>query len=449
MLSYHSFSRSSVPAIFTAAVLLFCDLAGAQFIQRNIGGVRIDAHGVVASVDARATGTKMPGESRDGVLVPRAFRDSADRRVISLRALQDEVGRAAAEQRTLSVEVKYLGGLMAIEQIVVDPSSRDILLIGPAEAWTRDPTGEIVASESLLPVIHLDDLVTALRSAASSRQTGITCSIDPTPQGRDALQRYLSQVKRFDPRVVRGVEEALGSQVVTVTGVPQDSRFASVLAAADFQMKRYAMNLAPAPIDGLPGFLDLIRSRGSTPKDLMPRWWLAVDYEPPECSSDRLVWTMGRSNMRVLTENEVLSAQGTVEGTGKSHPAALAFSKNMTERFSALEQADPVFAQLHRLVDLAMLAAIVDHHDLINLAGGGFDLLMDPTGSWKTESWNAPRSLASQASFVRVRNQVVITASGGVEIQPWDKAAMAQVVDGLSADVPSSGDHSLASWCWQ
>jgi hypothetical protein len=41
------------------------------------------------------------------------------------------------------------------------------------------------------------------------------------------------------------------------TGVPTDSRFAQVLVAADYRMKRIGMNFEKAPVRGLPSYLEM------------------------------------------------------------------------------------------------------------------------------------------------------------------------------------------------
>ena len=55
------------------------------------------------------------------------------------------------------------------------------------------------------------------------------------------------------------MEEAVGPQTITVTGVPATSHFARVIVAADFRMKRLAMNFEPAPVDGMPSFLTMLK----------------------------------------------------------------------------------------------------------------------------------------------------------------------------------------------
>ena len=45
------------------------------------------------------------------------------------------------------------------------------------------------------------------------------------------------------------------SFTISITGVPASSHFARVMVAADFRMKRLAMNFQPAPMDNMPSFL--------------------------------------------------------------------------------------------------------------------------------------------------------------------------------------------------
>ena len=67
------------------------------------------------------------------------------------------------------------------------------------------------------------------------------------------------------------MQESLGMQKVTLNGAPSDSHFARVLVAADYHMKRIAMNLDPSPVKGLPGFLDMMKVTNTKLDDMMPR----------------------------------------------------------------------------------------------------------------------------------------------------------------------------------
>src|SRR6185295_18149601 len=107
----------------------------------------------------------------------------------------------------------------------------------------------------------------------------------------------------FGHAVVAGMEEALGQQKITLTGVPAESHFARVLVAADFQMKRLAMHLEPAPIAELPSFLDLMKSKRVKLTNMMPRWWLACNYEPLAKSEDGLSWEIRGPDVKAMTED--------------------------------------------------------------------------------------------------------------------------------------------------
>ena len=154
-------------------------------------------------------------------------------------------------------------GLQRVKYVLVYPEQQDIVLAGPAEGWRVDSLGSVVGATSGRPVLTLDDLMVALRVAESSNRSGISCSIDPTPEGLQRMQQLRRHsVQQQGPQVAgRQMEEAVGPQTITVTGVPATSHFARVIVAADFRMKRLAMDFEPAPVDGMPSFLDMVKSR--------------------------------------------------------------------------------------------------------------------------------------------------------------------------------------------
>jgi hypothetical protein len=287
-----------------------------------------------------------------------------------------------------------------------------------------------------------------LRSTEAARNEGITCSIDPTPEGRQRLQAMLSRQKQFRPGMTKAVEQALGMQQITITGVPQDSHFARTLAVADYRMKRFAMMLEVAPVEGLPSFLELIQARGGGLNEMMPRWWRAGSYDPVAKSPDGRVWELRGSQVRVLTEDEIVSQAGDVSGSGQVNPVAQRWADNMTQRYEQLAQVEPVFGQLQNLMDLSLVAALIAREDLCGMAGCKLDTLMGPESTWKTEVWPAPRSVASQSSFIKVKRQYVITASGGVQIDSWSWAARTIVEPALEGKMTEAPDAPAGAWVW-
>src|SRR6476619_7733478 len=106
--------------------------------------------------------------------------------------------------------------------VLIYPDKQDIVLAGPAEGWKVDSLGSVVGATSNRPVLTLDDLMVALRVAESSNRSGISCSIDPTPEGMQRMQQLSGTFRPgVTPQVAgRQMEEAVGMQKITVTGIP-------------------------------------------------------------------------------------------------------------------------------------------------------------------------------------------------------------------------------------
>ena len=72
---------------------------------------------------------------------------------------------------------------------------------------------------------------------------------------------------------------------------------ARILVAADYQMKRYAMDLETPPVRGLPSFLDLLKSKRGSTANMNPRWWMACNYDPMARSDDGLASLAGMAGL--------------------------------------------------------------------------------------------------------------------------------------------------------
>src|SRR5690606_6954747 len=117
------------------------------------------------------------------------------------------------------------------------------------------------------------------------------------------------------------LEEALGPQKITVTGVPQTSHFARTLVAADFRMKRLAMGFEPSPVADMPSFMDLLTtSRGN--QSATPRWWLAPKYEPLARDADGLAWQLRGQGVQCMTEDDHFNAEGKRQKSSKASATA-------------------------------------------------------------------------------------------------------------------------------
>ena len=107
-----------------------------------------------------------------------------DMRMISLKALNQQLQNAVENNQPIPVDVQFMAGLQRIKFLIVDKENNDIVVGGPAEGIVSDQFGNVVGSESGTPAIHLEDFLVALRSATEARTgQGVSVSMDPTPEG--------------------------------------------------------------------------------------------------------------------------------------------------------------------------------------------------------------------------------------------------------------------------
>ncbi|OHB75221.1 MAG: hypothetical protein A2W31_18700 [Planctomycetes bacterium RBG_16_64_10] len=286
----------------------------------------------------------------------------------------------------------------------------------------------------------------ALRSGRTSAQTGMTCSIDPTAEGIKQLRSLTRQLRTIgNPQeTLAMIEAALGPQMVSISGVPASTHFARVMVAADFRMKRLAMNLEQPPIAGLPNYLSLVPATRTGMQNMLPRWWLAPQYEPLLTDPDGLSWELRGQGVQCLTEEEFVQQDGTRQATGRAGAAATKWANNMTARFDELAAKDSVFGQLRNVMDLAVVAALIEKEDLRSRAGVDLPYL---THDGTVMQFCEPTRVNSQTSFLKKGQNWVISASGGVQIYPWeiaDKRATAESLVPVRAEALRQGP----GWWW-
>src|SRR4051812_15613156 len=279
--------RSNIRRLLVAmvAIATFCLTSGpveAQFgfRQPSVGGVKIDTDGVVSNPQVGELKQLQAAWQKGLQQVPADLEKWTDLRFVSLRQLESEIAAARTAGKPLPDAVRYLAGLQRVRYVLVYPDRQDIVLAGPAEGWKVNTLGSVVGATSGRPVLTLDDLMVAMRVAESSNRSGISCSIDPTPEGLQRMQKLAAGFRPgITPQVAgKQMEEAVGMQTISVTGIPATSHFARVIVAADFRMKRLAMNIEPASIDGMPSFLVMLKKGGAGASALLPRFWLAPKY---------------------------------------------------------------------------------------------------------------------------------------------------------------------------
>lgn len=413
----------------------------------SVGGVMVNVEGVLGNVSARDMANLIKVRQQALQQANGDLAQSAPLRMISLRQLADHI-RNYREQRPgfpLPDDVRYLAGLQRVHYIFVYPEQKDIVLAGPAEGWKVNERGEVVGATSGLPTLKLDDLLVALQTVAAAGKTPISCSIDPTPEGVQRVQAFLKTQKQFNPAVKAGIERSLGKQQITVTGVPANCRFAYVMLAADYRMKRYAMGLDTSPVADMPSYLELLQKSGTRAStDLTPRWWLAPDYQPIGTDDQGLAWEL-RPGMKCLTEDEVRDAQGRVQGTGKTNTLAKKWADNLTAKYAEVAKKDSAFADLRNCIDLAVAAALIVRERLDTKAG--LDLAIFQDGKQlPPEMLPTPKHVLTEVSLAKKQRDWLITASGGVQI---NSHALAEKQTKDAKVTQSRPTQPRTHWWWQ
>jgi hypothetical protein len=410
-----------------------------------VGGVMVDVKGILTNATTDDTGNLRKVRLEALQAVPADLNAPTELRMVSLRRLEQAIAEQDKKTAARTDDIKYLAGLQRVQYVFVYPELNDIVLAGPAEGWKIDDRGNVVGVNTGRPVLLLDDLLVALRTAEAAANGGISCSIDPTQEGLNRLQNFLNAKQQAGPAVISGIEENLGMQTITITGVPATSHFARVLVAADFKMKRLAMNFDKSPVKGMPSFLQMIGNGKLT--NMMPRWWLTTNYESLLKDPDGLAWEIRGPGVRAMTEDELIGAGGTRQQTGRSNPVAQQWADTMTAKYEELSLKDPIFGELRNVMDLALVAALIAKEGLRETAGFEMALLLDG-GKLNANEFEAPKQVQSMASVLKKRGGWLVSVSGGVEALSWQAAEKQEVDDGLSSTHQKAAPSDPARWWW-
>lgn len=438
-------------SLVLAALALVAEARG-QLINQAVGGVYVDAEGVVSAPPV-VEDQNLQAIWQAGLdPAPAELAPMTELRFVSLKKLEQQIADAQASGEPLPDAVRYLAGLLRVKYVLAYPPAEgettgDIVLAGPAEGWRVDSLGNVVGLTTGRPVLLLDDLVVALRAAESSNGPGISCSIDPTQEGLARAQ----QVQRELPAGVspqtasQQLEQALGQQVISVTGVPASSHFARTLVAADFRMKRLAMGFEPSEVAGVTSYLQVVNTRRVS-GSLLPRWWLTTDYEPLARDAEGLAWEVRGQGVKCMAEEDFVDASGEVQRNRGAAGDARRWAEMMTDSYEDLANHDSAFGQLRNALDLSVAAALLTKEGLWEVAGVEVPQL---AGDYQPQQYDAPRSVATKATFLKRGSKWVVTASGGVQVFPWlvaDQSVESKDLEPLRAQATASQGEQ---WWWQ
>lgn len=387
-------------------------------------GIRVDPTGVLAMASRKdLTGqlAAMGFKARSADL----NEDMAKRsnlRIVSLTRLEKVVAQNLAAGKPVVESMKNLAGLSQIEYVFVQPETGEILIGGPAEGWQYNEFGMAVGRENGRPTLHLDDLVTVLRTFSPEGMNIFGCSIDPQPENIKAVKEFAASSQASGPLSPAGVRrwsgeirDLLGLQNITVYGVPAESRVARVLVEADYRMKLVGIGELDAT-SNIPDYFELLRKQPALASGGLEamRWWMTMKYDEVLQSTGNDVYQVRGSAVKCQSENQFLSDNGERVNTGHAEPVNRQFAQNFTNHYQELAAKDPIFAELQGVFDLALVAALIEKDQLDQQVGWDRGVFAT-NGAYQPATYAAPKQTESVVAH-RVFNgkDVVLQVAGGV-----------------------------------
>lgn len=414
----------------------------------GVGGVSVDAKGVVQRVDVALESRLQAQWKRKSSVPDQAIELETDFRVISLARLDRELERLLDANQPMTQEMIFLAGLQRVQYVLAVPDRKDVLLAGPAGGWKANEMGEVVGTESGRAVLRLDDLMDALRCAGGIHGDPIRCSIEPTAAGLQRFAQMKTNLRTFSPRALRSMESALGDQQVLIDGIGRDTHFAHVMLAADVMMKRFAMGFEPSLVEGFSSYLQMLQDARQEPESASPRWWMAAQYDRLSCSEDRLSWKIQGQGIQTKTESGQLEADGQRGADHRESPIAQAWADAMTAHFDKLSTQRPIFGQLRNCMDLAVVAALMENEDLLFRSGCDLKVLMNAE-LLRGPQLHPAKTIPSKASSLRSGRGWIVTVSGGVEMDVFPVVSRWKNDDSMDEIREKATNRTVADrWWW-
>lgn len=384
-------------------------------------GVVVDAEGVVRPVFVKDRTGQLDRKRREELAakwLPGDLNVYSPMRKVSLKRIEELCEEYVKGNKHVPTEVQYLAGLQRIDYVFADPGGHDIVIAGPAEGFVIDAAGRAIGNSTSRPPLRLDDLFVALQ--ALNREGGtIGCSIDPTEANLANFKQYMAQSSgAISPSQARAkfekLGEVLGMQTVRVFGVPADSHFAELLVEADIHMKRLSIGVDRSPVKGFRSHLSMVGAGENT----MQRWWFTPLYDAFTKSDDGLAFAFSGQRVQLMSQEELVSDSGTRSNAPFTHVSGQKFAKQFTDKFPEMANAEPMFAELQSLFDLAVLGALLKKERLPDRVGWAMSLFLDPDRASIVKR-NVPKQVESVSNYKTIgKSLFVAQVSGGVTIDP-------------------------------
>lgn len=180
----------------------------------------------------------------------------------------------------------------------------------------------------------------------------------------------------------------------------------------------------------------------------MLRWWFTIDYDAVLSGRDREVFEFRGQGVRLLSENELLTAAGRRVHTGRAEPLNREFARRFTEHFDELAVKYPVYAELQNVFDLALFAALVTAEGLADRVDWHMTCFLDPL-QYEVPVAPAPRMVEPMANSRKINGrQIVGAVAGGVRVDVWKLVERGAIKIDEGATLDSNRRHATPQNDW-
>jgi hypothetical protein len=386
--------------------------------------VVVDADGVLRTrvfYDPTGALTRQRLDAARATLTPDVLRPSK-MRMVSLTRLEAAVVKHLEAGQGLPDEMRYLAGLTRLEYVFLYPETGDLVIAGPAEGFAPNIAGRVVGMNSGRAVLELQDLVVALRAfPPGTRGTpAVVCSIDPSPEGLQRMQQFLSSIGRNirpgdDRRIAMGLKESLGLQSVRIEGISPRTHFAQVMVEADYRMKLIGIGLEEPPVR-IPSYVSRANP-SDVARNALQRWYFTPNYECLRVAEDELAVALEGNGVQLISEHQLVQAAGNREASGRIDMASQAFTRAFTQKYAELAAKEPVYAQLRNLIDMVIAAAFIQQQDYYGRIGWEMPVFASEE-QFPVETYPEPKTVESAVNVVWRGNTLMTPIGGGVQIEP-------------------------------
>ncbi|MGI9473360.1 MAG: DUF1598 domain-containing protein [Rubripirellula sp.] len=401
-------------------------------------GVYVDAAGTVLECETVASSNAVEdlksllSDPQPMTGKPIAWRNAANLRCVSLRRLLDQWTQHRLRGIAASNSMMHMAGLSRVQYLFID--GNDIVIAGPVGGIdVRD--GWHVDRKSGLTTFRFDFFLTCLASALGNQPFG--CTIDPTTEGLQNAAKVAAAVQSDRIPIGKADEAmvaALGMQNVEVFGTAGDTPIGYVMVEADRHMKQLALGLEPMPRNAF-NYLDVIEDTiaQGPPDQLLLRLWFTSAPRPVRADSDRKVFELAGTPIRLSGENERAMAsgqRGNITRDARSETFVAGFNQN----WHAIRTEYPIYGALESVYRTASVAELLRRFS----ESPQQQLLLQSLLSHNPSSnylMATPRQVESIATLHSIRKgrkvHHIILASGGVAVNSR------QTLTSQIADYPS------------